>query len=109
MKTRKRALAPGLLALLVVSTTLNSRGAVDAFLRFTDPAGGAAACVGESKDEQFPGKDGWFGISSFDNGILNATTIGSATGGAGAGKATFQDFHFTKHPDSASPALFKTS
>lgn len=108
-KTRKRALALGLLALLVVCTTLNSRGAVDAFLRFTGPVGGAIACPGESTDDQFPGKDGWFRITSFDNSILNSTTLGSATGGATAGKTTFRNFNFTKKADAASLALFKTS
>jgi type VI secretion system secreted protein Hcp len=109
MKTRKRARALGLLALFVVGATLDSRGAVDAFLRFTEPAGSAIAPKGDSTDAQFPGKDGWFEISSFDHGILNAVTLGSATGGAGVGKATLQPFTFTKKTDAASPALFKTS
>src|SRR5688500_9177306 len=109
MKTPKRALALGLLALLVASTTLNSRGAVDAFLRFTGPSPGAIAPKSESTDAQFPGKDGWFRVTEFDHGILNSTTIGSATGGASAGKTTFRPFTFTKHTDGASPALFKTS
>ena len=109
MKTRKRALALGLLALLVVGATLDSRGAVDAFLRFKDPSPCAVLPKGESTDAQFPGKDGWFRITEFDHGILNSTTIDSATGGATAGKTTFKPFTFTKHTDSASPALFKTS
>ena len=109
MKTRIRALALGLLAFLVVSATLDSRGAVDAFLRFKDPSPGAVVPRGESTDAQFPGRDGWFRVADFDHGIFNTTTIGSATGGAGAGKASFRPFRFTKNSDAASPSLFKTS
>lgn len=109
MKTRKKAPALGLLALLLVSTTLNSRGAVDAFLRFTDPVGSAVPVPGESSDVQFPGAEGWFGLMSFDKGILKPTTIGSATGGAEVGQTTFRNFSFIKLTGIASPALFKTS
>jgi len=38
-------------------------------------------------------------------GASNATTVGSATGGAGAGKAHFQDLSITKYVDSATPKL----
>src|SRR5688572_7769567 len=109
MKIRKRIPATGLLTLLAVSATLDSQGAFNAFLRFTNPMGGAVPCPGESSDAQFPGADGWIGINSFDNGILNSVTIGSATGGASAGRATFRNFNFTKHTGAASPALFRSS
>ena len=109
MKTRRRALVVSVVAILVASTTLKSRGAVDAFIRFTDPAGGAVAPLGESIDDQFSAKDGWIAVASFDNGILNSTTIASATGGTGAGKTAFRNFHFSKHTGIASPALFKMS
>ena len=46
-------------------------------------------------------------IDSFSFGVENPTTIGSATGGAGAGKIKFNEFQITKKVDSASPVLFK--
>ena len=47
-----------------------------------------------------------FDVSSFDLGAQNTTTIGSATTGAGAGKATFQKFVITKPVDKYSSDLF---
>ncbi len=46
-------------------------------------------------------------IESFSFGAENPTTIGSATGGAGAGKVSFNEFQITKRVDKASPVLFK--
>ena len=48
-------------------------------------------------------------ISSFSFGVANPTTIGSATGGAGAGKVKFGEIHVTKAFDKSSPALAKLS
>lgn len=48
-----------------------------------------------------------FEIKDFSFGIENPTTIGSATGGAGAGKAKFNEFTIQKTADSASPLFFK--
>ena len=53
------------------------------------------------------GKSCAFEIKDFSFSIENPTTIGSATGGAGAGKAKFNEFTITKTPDSASPSFFK--
>ena len=57
---------------------------------------------GESQDSKHPGA---LEVMSFSWGLANPSSIGSATGGAGAGRATFQDFHFTHKSDSASPQL----
>ncbi len=46
-------------------------------------------------------------IKDFSFGVENPTTIGSATGGAGAGKIKFSEFTIKKTTDSASPAFFK--
>jgi type VI secretion system secreted protein Hcp len=46
-------------------------------------------------------------VSSFDLGIENPQTIGSAAAGAGAGKAKFHDFTIKKPVDAASPLLFE--
>ena len=50
-----------------------------------------------------------FEIKDFSFGVENPTTIGSATGGAGAGKVKFNEFTIKKTTDSASPAFFKNS
>jgi hypothetical protein len=47
-----------------------------------------------------------FEIKDFSFGVENPTTIGSATGGAGAGKIKFNEFSITKTTDSASPNFF---
>lgn len=49
-----------------------------------------------------------FEIKDFSFGVENPTTIGSATGGAGAGKIKFNEFTITKKVDKASPILFKS-
>ena len=48
-----------------------------------------------------------FEIKDFSFGAQNPTTIGSATGGAGASKVKFNEFTIKKTTDSASPAFFK--
>src|SRR5262245_54118469 len=47
-------------------------------------------------------------IKDFSFSIENPT-IGSATGGAGAGKIKFNEFTIKKTTDSASPAFFETA
>ena len=46
-------------------------------------------------------------IKEFSFGVENTTTIGSMSGGAGAGKAKFNEFNVKKAVDLASPVLFK--
>jgi type VI secretion system secreted protein Hcp len=46
-------------------------------------------------------------IQSFSWGVQNETTIGSASGGAGAGKAKLQPLVVVKRPDKASNTLFQ--
>jgi type VI secretion system secreted protein Hcp len=46
-------------------------------------------------------------VESYSWSVENPTTIGSATSGAGAGKAKFNEFTITKKIDEASPLLFK--
>src|SRR5262249_27608195 len=53
------------------------------------------------------GKNGAFEIKDFSFGVENPTTIGSATGGAGAGKIKFNEFTIKKTSDKASPAFFR--
>lgn len=58
---------------------------------------------GESTDDRHKGA---LEIDSFSWGVTQLTTVGGTGGGASAGKASFQDFHFTKLIDKASPKLF---
>ena len=81
--------------------------AFDIFLKLESPAGKAlspAELKGETTDKAFAGA---IQINSFSFGVENQITIGSASGGAGTGKAAFKELEITKHVDSVSPALFK--
>lgn len=62
-----------------------------------------AGVQGESKDKKYAG---CIDIDSFSWGVSNATSFGDRSGG-GTGKASFQDFHFTKGVCKASVQLFK--
>ncbi len=60
---------------------------------------------GESSDKCFKGVKA-FEIRSFQFGAENKPTIGSQSGGAGAGKATLQEFQISKLTDAGSPKIF---
>src|SRR5215469_16474611 len=85
--------------------------AVDAFLQFTTPGDGSVDLNGESKDEtigkELSGRKP-FEIKDWRFGVNQTLNIGSASGGAGAGKANFDPFHVKKNVDVATPFLFKT-
>lgn len=72
----------------------------------TNPSLGSLVPVGETQDNNFLNQKETFRVSSFDLGVTNTTNIGSATTGAGAGKATFQKFVITKPVDKYSSGLF---
>lgn len=76
--------------------------AVDVFLSMVT---GGSAVKGETQDAVFA-KDA-FEIEDYEFTVENPTTIGSATGGAGGGKAKFKEFVVYKTIDVASPALFQ--
>jgi type VI secretion system secreted protein Hcp len=86
--------------------------AVDAFIWFKPALGAMPTPKGESKDSVY-GKEGKlpdtpaFEIKDFSFGIENPTTVGSATGGAGAGKIKFNEFTIKKTSDLASPDFFR--
>jgi type VI secretion system secreted protein Hcp len=80
--------------------------AVDAFIWF-DSEAPTETIIGQSVDSVFLARDGWSQLKDFSFGVENPTTIGSATGGAGGGKAEFAEFTITKTTDVASPAFFK--
>jgi type VI secretion system secreted protein Hcp len=82
--------------------------AVDAFIWFKPSLGSMMEPKGETKDMKYSGTDlPSFEIKDFSFGVENPTTIGSATGGAGAGKIKFNEFTIKKTSDQASPAFFK--
>jgi type VI secretion system secreted protein Hcp len=92
----------GLAALmLLLVVPLSAHAATDTFLKF-DKSPTAPGLDGESTDASFPKA---IEISEFDWGIENPTTIGSATGGAGTGKAKFEEVHIKKTPDASSAGL----
>jgi type VI secretion system secreted protein Hcp len=70
--------------------------AFDAFLKLDNIVGG-------STDEEHPGE---IEIDSFSFGVTQFLSAGSATGGAGAGKASLQDIHFSAPMNVSSPKLF---
>jgi type VI secretion system secreted protein Hcp len=81
-----------------------SGGHVIMELNPTNPSLGSLTPVGETVNNTLSNQT--FDISSFDLGATSQVNIGSATTGAGAGKATFQKFVVTKPVDKYSSALF---
>ena|ERR1043166_7004684 len=79
--------------------------AVDTFIYFTEQAG-MLKVEGETKDEYFS-KLKAFELKDWSFEVTNKSTIGSATGGAGSGKAEFAEFNITKTTDTASPNFFR--
>ncbi len=71
--------------------------AFDAFLKLD-------SVKGESTDKSHSGE---IEVRSFSFGAANATTIGSQTGGSGAGKVQMGTFNIVKRVDSSSPILFQ--
>ncbi len=77
--------------------------AVDTFIWFKD---GMLPVNGETKDDYFKANKA-FELKDWSFEVSNKSTIGSATGGAGAGKAEFGEFNITKNTDTASPNFFR--
>jgi type VI secretion system secreted protein Hcp len=74
----------------------------------TGVPGPAASLIGPLKIEGEtidPGHKDALEIKEFSFGVENPTTIGSMSGGAGAGKAKFNEFNVKKAIDKASPVL----
>jgi type VI secretion system secreted protein Hcp len=104
------ALGVGALAAVVGVSGLNATSASAAPM--------AAAALPSGTDNYFLKLDGVAGDStdakhkgeiqllSFSWGASNPSSIGSATGGAGAGKVSLSDFSFTAKSSKASPLLF---
>src|SRR5437588_9037878 len=82
----------------------------NAFIWFDNSAGGKVVIPGDGQDTSTyaHAKDA-FEIKDFSFGVENPTTIGSATGGAGAGKVKFNEFTIKKTTDKATPLFFRVS
>jgi type VI secretion system secreted protein Hcp len=74
--------------------------AIDIFLKFSGT--GTELLAGESRDSVYKNS---IEILSFSFGASNSGTLVGA--GAGAGKAFFQDFHFTSFTQKSTPELVK--
>jgi type VI secretion system secreted protein Hcp len=81
---------------------------LDMYMWFQEPTGGAREIKGESQDQGLrqmyscqPIKIKQFGFE-----IANATTIGSASGGASSGRCVLNPFSISKVTDSCSPDFF---
>jgi type VI secretion system secreted protein Hcp len=81
--------------ILIGGQALNA-GTADAFLKID-------GVPGESTDAKHKGE---IDLESFSFGVKNPGSTGSASGGAGAGKAQFSSFTFDKLYDASSPKLF---
>lgn len=82
----------------------NNTNPSEAFLQFALPSNSAILPVGETVDNEY---SKWIRVPTFSFGADNTVSLGTAGGGAGAGKATFSKFIITKPVDNASPQLFK--
>ncbi len=83
--------------------------AVDIFAVFAPASGNAPKIVGETTNEAYKSRPGAvIELTSFAYGTENPVTIGSATGGAGAGKAKFNPIEIGHPVGAASPGLFQT-
>lgn len=101
LKTKLAALTVAAGTALAIAPSAHA--ATDYFMRI-DPGPGNTQITGESMDPQFKG---WTEIKSFNYGVENPTTIGSQTGGTGAGKAKFDNLEIEKDVDSTSPQIFQ--
>jgi type VI secretion system secreted protein Hcp len=88
--------------------------AIDAFMIFV-PADTGSCIAAESQTQNFSGdsmmagfKPGYvFEVTDFNFDVEQVLNIGSTTGGAGAGKVTFNAFTFSRNTDKASPTFFQ--
>ena len=62
---------------------------------------------GVNGDTTVNGTSGWLSVDGFDWELKNASTVGSATGGAGAGKASFSPLTIDIHSLAGLATLFK--
>ncbi|MGF1580239.1 MAG: Hcp family type VI secretion system effector [Gemmataceae bacterium] len=81
--------------------------AFDGFMWFEGNSNGAPPVNGETLDDFFKQHKA-FAIKSFSVDAENPTSVGSAGGGSGTGKAKLNPFKVSKWTDNCSPSLFLT-
>jgi type VI secretion system secreted protein Hcp len=104
MTCRRRAATTIALFLLTLAIPGTALAAADAFLQFGPNKNPEFNVMGESLDSTFKGA---VELQSFAFNVENATTIGSVSGGAGAGKAKLNNLVIKKRVDRTSPKLFQ--
>jgi len=85
--------------------------ALDAFLFFKDKGAAGDDIQGETQDKFMRTNFGGnipFDLQAWSFGLSQDVKIGSASGGVGAGKVTFEQFKVTKAIDKSSPSFFLT-
>jgi type VI secretion system secreted protein Hcp len=85
-------------AVALAGVPATALAAVDAFIWFD-------AVKGDTKDTAHKGA---FEIKDFSFDVAGTPTLGSATGGAGAGKVKFNEFTIKRTVDRASPGFFQS-
>jgi type VI secretion system secreted protein Hcp len=85
--------------------------AVDAFMWFNGTNGTIDKIVGETSDKYIKKNAGAqqtpFNVKEYSFDVENLSTLSSATGGSGGGKANFNPLSFSKEVDTASCPLFQ--
>ena len=87
---------------MLLAHPLSAHAATDMFVKLTPMNAQTPPIQGESQDKALPGA---INIKGFSWDIESPATIGSTSGGAGAGKAKLNPLKITKSVDSTSPAL----
>jgi type VI secretion system secreted protein Hcp len=103
LKTKLAAAAVTSVAAL--AAVPSAHAATDYFMTVT-PVGGQAVLKGETLDTYYQPK-GAIEIKSFRWSAENTVTLGSASGGAGAGKAQLGELTVEKSVDSTTPQFLK--
>ena len=87
--------------------TVSSGPSADIFLLLSPPSNDLGQLGPTGKTNSNASKNQEFPLSSFSFDTTSTRSIGSATGGAGAGKVHFEKFQFVKRIDKYSSVLFK--
>jgi type VI secretion system secreted protein Hcp len=101
----KLLVAAATLVIAFVASARDAHAAIDILMKLeTSDAASQTACNGDVADAAFKN---YFALKNYSFGTENPTTIGSATGGAGAGKVKFKELTVTRNVDAVSVCLAK--
>ena len=102
---KTKLVAAAVTSVAALAAVPSAHAATDYFMTVT-PVGGQPTLKGESLDTYYQPK-GAIDITSFRWSAENTATLGTATGGAGAGKAQLGDLTVEKAVDSTTPQFLK--